>query len=146
MGKPSTQDSTRRTLRMSRQRRVILEALRETKRHPTAEDLHIEVRRRLPGIGLATVYRNLEVLSQHGLVRRIEPASETMRFDGDTRDHYHVRCTHCGKIEDLPIAWKPQLQQEAQMSSQYDLYDHSLVFSGVCPACKGQGASEADRD
>jgi Fur family ferric uptake transcriptional regulator len=131
---------------MSRQRKVILETLRETKRHPTAEDIYMEVRRRLPSIGLATVYRNLEVLSQHGLVRRLDPASDTMRFDGDTRDHYHVRCTNCGRIEDLPMSWKPQLQQEAQMSSDYDLYDHSLVFSGLCPTCKSGDAPNPRRD
>lgn len=126
----------RKPLRMSRQRRMILQALQETRAHPTAEELYKAVQTRLPGIGLATVYRNLEVLSQHGLIRRIEPTSESMRFDGDVRDHYHVRCTRCGRLEDLPMDWKPQLQQEAQNNSSYELFDHCLVFTGICPDCR----------
>ena len=63
---------------MTRQRRVILEALRGTTSHPTADEVYEMVRRRLPRISLGTVYRNLEILSGEGLVAKLEMAGTQM--------------------------------------------------------------------
>ena len=88
---------------MTSQRQVILEEIRKVHSHPTADQVYEEVRKRLPRISLGTVYRNLDILSECGLIQRIAPVSNQMRFDGDTSSHYHVRCIHCGKVEDAPI-------------------------------------------
>jgi len=79
-------------LRITRQRRVILEELQRTKSHPTADELYRKVRRRLPRISLGTVYRNLELLSRSGLIRKLEIGGGKMRFDGIVEPHYHIHC------------------------------------------------------
>lgn len=87
--------------RMTRQRAVILEELRKTKSHPTADELYSIVRERLPRISLGTVYRNLDFLADSGEIRRLEAAGSTKRFDGDISWHQHVRCLRCGRIGDV---------------------------------------------
>ena len=71
-------------LRMTYQREIILEELKKTKTHPTADELYTTVRQRIPHISLATVYRNLETLANSGLVRKLEVIGRQKRFDGNT--------------------------------------------------------------
>ena len=84
-------------LRMTPQRRVILELLTAQRWHPTADELFHAVRRRLPRISLATVYRNLDLLAQTGHVLRLDPPEGPRRFDGFTEGHTHARCSRCGR-------------------------------------------------
>ena len=88
--------------RMTNQRRVILQELRNVHSHPTADDIYIMVRKTLPRISLGTVYRNLEILSEMGLIKKLVGCGRQRRFDGDIENHYHIRCVKCGKIDDLP--------------------------------------------
>ena len=90
-------------LRITNQRDVILSELRAVKSHPTADELYTQVRRRLPRVSLATVYRNLEWLSEQGLAKKIEVGGRQKRFDGDISDHYHVRCQKCGRVADVEM-------------------------------------------
>ena len=83
------------------QRRVVLEELCQMNSHPTAAELYAVVRRRLPRISLGTVYRNLEVLHEDGMIRKMEFAGAESRFDGTIEQHDHVRCTECGRIQDI---------------------------------------------
>ena len=121
--------------RMTRQRRVILEELRAAKSHPTADELFESVRQRLPRISLATVYRNLETLSECGMVKRLGPLGTQRRFDGDTSGHYHVRCRGCGSVADLQIEPLAGLEEAARPNTDYELLGHELEFVGICPAC-----------
>ena len=84
-----------RNLRMTRQRQVILEELRATDQHPSADDLYGRVKRKLPRISLGTVYRNLEILTELGEIQMIGLAGSLKRFDGIPHNHYHMRCLHC---------------------------------------------------
>jgi len=85
-----------RNLRMTHQRKVILEEMKKLEGHPTADEVYVRVRERLPRISLGTVYRNLDVLAASGLIRKIEPDFPQMRFDRNTHEHYHVTCMQCG--------------------------------------------------
>lgn len=126
----------------TRQRRVVLEELRGTNTHPTAEELHVSVRRRLPRISLATVYRNLEVLSDQGLALIIDFGGGRRHFDGRTDDHYHVRCTGCGAVADLELPRLKYVEQQAAEGSEWQVIDHEIDFLGICPACRsGRKAS-----
>ena len=122
--------------RTTHQRRVILEEIRKVNTHPTADEVYEMVRKRLPRISLGTVYRNLEILSTCGLIHKIGPLSNQMRFDGDPRNHYHIRCIHCGTIEDAPIEMVDTIEQDIREASDYTILAHRLEFIGVCPACK----------
>jgi len=121
--------------RMTHQRQVLLDEIRKVKTHPTADEVYDLVRKRLPRISLGTVYRNLEILSARGLIQRIGPPSQQMRFDGDTKDHYHLRCVSCGRVEDGPMISVDDLEDAVRNQSDYSIVGHRLEFMGICPAC-----------
>ncbi|MCG6893982.1 MAG: transcriptional repressor [Desulfobacteraceae bacterium] len=122
-------------LRMTRQRRVILEEIRAMRSHPSADEVYEVVRRRLPRISLGTVYRNLEVLSELGEIQKLELGGTTKRFDWNPNKHYHIRCLDCGRVDDAPVAPLLSIEDELYGSTVYEIVGHRLEFLGRCPAC-----------
>jgi len=133
-------------MRMTRQRRVILDALRGTKSHPTADEVYEMVRRRLPKISLGTVYRNLQTLGEMGMIRHLCTGGTQRRFDGNVENHYHVRCVECGRVADMPLDTIRSLEEAAQNASDFDIFGHHLEFVGLCPGCRAGTASTRARD
>lgn len=122
--------------RITKQRRVIMEELRGNSSHPTADELYRRVRRRLPRISLGTVYRNLELLSRSGLVRKLETGGGKMRFDGFAEPHYHIHCRHCGRVADLELSTLPDLEGLVSDPRGFRVTGHHLEFTGFCPRCR----------
>ena len=130
--------------RMTRQRRVIIEEVRNVRTHPTADEVYQMVRERLPKISLGTVYRNLDVLSASGEISRLETSGSQYRFDGNTDSHYHVRCVRCDRVDDLDGVTINVPEALVRQSVDYDIVGHCLELLGVCPKCRcGQEASNA---
>ena len=121
--------------RMTRQRRVILEELAKVTSHPTADAVYEMVRKRIPSISLGTVYRNLEILSCNGYISKIEVGGCQKRFDANVVAHDHVRCTACGRVDDIPAGSFNPIEQ-AQGACGYDLTGYRLEFVGLCPKCR----------
>ena len=120
------------------QRRVILEELCHLESHPTAAELYAVVRRRLPRISLGTVYRNLEVLHEDGVINKMEFAGAESRFDGNIEQHYHVRCTECGLIEDIfPMDSEQALAQPVELAG-FQVTGYRLEYFGICPGCRNR--------
>lgn len=126
---------------MTRQRQVILEELGKVSSHPTADEVYDMVRRRLPRVSLGTVYRNLEMLSERGMIQKLELGGTRRRFDGNVRDHYHVRCVRCGRLEDVPAEPGAVLENALRGVSDYEITGYRLEFIGLCPQCKKQAQS-----
>jgi Fur family ferric uptake transcriptional regulator len=124
-----------KNLRMTRQRKVILEELRKLDTHPSADEIYEVVRHRLPRISLGTVYRNLEVLSELGEIQKLELSGMLKRFDWDTTKHYHIRCVRCNRVDDAPIAPLNQLDNELYGATVFEIIGHNLEFTGLCPEC-----------
>jgi len=135
MDKPQTRENAA-PLRMTRQRRVILEELSAPGRHPTADAVYQHVRRKIPNISLGTVYRNLEILSQAGMVKKLHIGSGQKRYERALRKHYHVRCTCCGCISDVPSEPFGDLEQTARDSSGFEITGLELEFEGLCRECR----------
>ncbi len=131
-----------RGLRLTGPRRVVLEVVRGTDSHPTAELVHEMVRRRLPRVSLGTVYRNLRLLVAQGLVNEL-PGPHA-RFDGNVSDHHHFTCLGCGRIADVagtmtePHSRALCLRVAAQ--SGLSVTHHRIDFYGRCAECR-DGAS-----
>ncbi|WP_041286382.1 Fur family transcriptional regulator [Desulfomonile tiedjei] len=121
---------------MTEQRRIILEELRKLRTHPTANEVYEIVRRRLPRISLGTVYRNLEILSETGMILKLEMAGTQKRFDGKTENHYHVRCLGCGRVDDVAIEPISLIDSALDGVSDYRIVWHRLEFMGFCPKCQ----------
>lgn len=125
----------RRNISMTRRRKAILDALCGVVTHPTADEVHRIVRERLPRVSLGTVYRNLEMMSERGLITKLNTAGQQMRFDGNTQPHYHVRCTECGRVDDVAVGPVDGLDEAAAKASSYRVTCHTIEFEGICPDC-----------
>jgi len=132
-------------LRMTPSRRAILDVLRSTCGHPTADEICNLVRERLPRTSLATVYRNLELLAQSGAIRVIEDGRSQRHYDGILAPHYHVRCGCCGRIVDAPIEMQDALERVAAEASGYEITGHRLTFTGRCSKCAAEQDSASGK-
>lgn len=128
--------------RNTRQRRLILKELKEFKSHPTASEIYLRVRQRLPKISLATVYRTLETLASMRVIRKLETVGPESRFDGNLEPHHHIRCRVCGRFEDLDRI--PSTLEENSLGdwNGWQISGIRLEYNGVCPGCRGKLGKE----
>lgn len=117
------------------QRRLVLEELRKVTSHPTAVEVYKMVRRRMPKVSLGTIYRNLELLAEMGLVQKVDLLSSEARFDGNPKPHHHVRCTRCGRVGDLHELPLDMLREVPSKLGGYSIIGHRLEFVGICGNC-----------
>lgn len=123
--------------RTTSQRTVILEELRKVDTHPSADEIYVMVRKKLPRVSLGTVYRNLEILLEAGEIQKVGLGGSYMRYDGNPEKHYHIRCRLCGRIDDIRIHPIDTIEQEIESISGYRIDGHELEFTGVCTSCRG---------
>ncbi len=121
--------------RMTNQRTVILDELRKTKSHPTADEIYVMVKRVLPSISLGTVYRNLEVLSVMMIISKLEFIGSQKRFDGNTVNHCHICCTNCNRIDDVSLDIVKKIEFSRDKIKGFQHIDHCLYFVGICEEC-----------
>lgn len=136
----------RPNLRMTRQRRVILEELRKVNTHPSADEIYEIVRKRLPRISLGTVYRNLEILSDSGDIQKLETGCSLKRFDGNLSEHCHIRCVRCDRIADAPMLPELEIDLERFDSTDFEIIGHRLEFLGVCSICSDKSKRDPNRE
>jgi len=122
-------------MRLTTQRQIILEELGKVTSHPTANEVYDMVRKRLPRIGLGTVYRNLELMAESGIILKLEVGGTQKRFDATVESHYHIRCSLCGKVDDIEIPVQEQINTMAAEATDYEILGHHIEFSGVCEDC-----------
>jgi Fur family transcriptional regulator, ferric uptake regulator len=122
--------------RVTKQRTIILEELRNVRTHPTALELYIIVKEQLPKISLGTIYRNLEFLAKIGKIIKLESAGCENRYDGFTEEHHHIRCLECGKVGDIFAKCERDIKVIAQEKTDFLVEEHKLEFTGYCPVCK----------
>ena len=122
-----------------RKRDAILTCLRETDVHPTAEWIYAKLKPQIPDLSIGTVYRNLALFKENGLIISLGTVSGVERFDGNTAPHVHYICTGCGKVVDLHQLRVPEeLNQAAAASSGGTVTTCQLTFTGLCKDCQNQ--------
>jgi len=122
-------------LRMTHQRKVILEELRKVVTHPSAYEVYEMVRKRLPRISLGTIYRNLEILSENGEIQKLEFGCTLKHFDGIAENHYHIRCIHCDRVVDAPADFDVAVNHDLINATDFKIIGHNLELIGICPDC-----------
>lgn len=122
-------------LQITYQRLAIYQSLLDSSSHPSAEDIHQQVRRRFPMISLGTVYKTLERLNEVRLIQRVSPLTDVARYDAKTSDHHHLICVRCRAIVDLE---DPALSERIQLpeDSGFQILRHHIVIEGLCPHCR----------
>lgn len=118
----------------TKQRQLILEAVRATNSHPTADELFQMIRRKLPTISLATVYRNLNFLSEIGEIRKLAMPGMPDRFDWRMDPHDHMVCDTCGQVMDFVLPH--DLGQEIASACGAQVDGYTLVAHGTCAHCR----------
>ena len=121
--------------RNSKQRDAVYANLLSRFDHPTADEVYFSVKKDLPNISLATVYRNLKLLESEGLILRIT-TDDSDRYDGHTQNHYHLMCDSCKKVSDLNIKGGIDLNGLPDKEFQGKIRSHALLFFGLCKDCK----------
>ncbi|MCE5177311.1 MAG: transcriptional repressor [Caldisericales bacterium] len=133
MNKDNTKKIVRRT---TVQRMAVFEELKKMLTHPTADELYIKVKHKLSGVSLSTVYRNLEILCEEGLIKRLQFSSGQTRYDATLSIHYHIRCIECGRVGDIDFEQTRRIIELANKRSDYEVLDCKLEFIGICPKCQ----------
>lgn len=119
-------------LRITNQRKIILDYLRTVRTHPSAEEVYKNVRKKLPQISLSTVYRNLNLLKQEGEVGEI--LGTIKRFDGSVNNHHHFICEHCQRVFDVKLNLKIKTKNKA-LNKVGKVHAYQIYFSGLCRFC-----------
>lgn len=121
-------------MNFSRQRECILNYLKNTTSHPTAEEIYQDLKAELPNLSLATVYRNCNKLADAGELIRLDAGGKT-HFDADTTDHQHFVCNTCGRVCDMFFNL-PESLIEKNAPDGFVTHTYKLFFYGACNDCK----------
>lgn len=128
-------------LRLTDQRKLIVNSFARKKGHVSAEDLYRHIHKTTPSIGFATVYRTLKLLAAAGLASGKNFGDGFVRFECCLRSsehHDHLICTRCGKIVEFSNSTIEKLQQTVAKEHGFLITDHSLDIYGVCQSCIGK--------
>lgn len=121
---------------LTKQRQAILQAIRESDEHLTANEIFEDARRLLPGISFATVYNSLRYLKQKGLIGEVQFGTDASRYDRKLTRHDHALCVNCGKLVDLELSIPTALIEEASALSKFEAKSVELTLRGLCPECR----------
>ena len=136
------QGTEKTAIGLTRQRRVVLEAVRAGDHHPTAAEVFDAARRKMPGISFATVYNSLRFLRDEGLIREINFGNGASRYDRETNRHDHAICSQCGKLVDFDLPGTVALSRPAARASNFKVESIHLTLVGLCPKCRNRRDSK----
>ncbi|AQL55837.1 peroxide-responsive transcriptional repressor PerR [Abyssicoccus albus] len=122
-------------VRITPQRQAVLNYMIKSDDHPTADDIYKALVDEFPNISVATVYNNLRLFKDTGLVNELPYGDASSRFDFITSAHYHVICTECGKITDFNYPALNEVETLAKHVTNFDITHHRMEVYGLCPEC-----------
>lgn len=131
--------------RATRQLEAVYTALQGDPTHPFADEIYRRVRKKLPRISLATVYRNLQRLVEDGKIRTIVLGERVARYDPETSDHDHFICESCGRVIDLFLERARQIDLTSLANDGYVVTTHNLTVYGMCQACAARRETSEPR-
>ena len=134
-----------RASRYSKKREAILDAIRSTRAHPSAEWIYQTLKPAHPDLSLGTVYRNLLFFQRQGAIQSVGVVQGQERFDAVTTPHSHFVCTTCGAVIDLDrIPMDANLTRAVREQYGFEVDRHELTFYGKCQACMQAEKNEED--
>ncbi len=122
--------------RLTPQRREVYNVLLEDRDHPTATEVFLRAKKRVPTISLATVYNCLETLVECGLAKQVNVEREATRYCPNLSEHGHFVCDSCGIVSDIPVAKGGALTQFLKVPTGFSVNHSEITLRGTCPACK----------
>ena len=125
-------------IRLTPQRKLILDLLKSSDEHLTAEEIYQNLKQQLQPISLGTVYNTLHKLKESGVIQELTYGDMSSRYDGVSRPHYHVTCVNCGKVVDFHWDVLKELEQEASVATGFLVNSHRMEFHGLCQQCQAE--------
>lgn len=126
----------KQTGKQFRKRTAILTCLRQSKAHPSAEDIYHSLQQEHSDISLASVYRNIKLFKDEGLIISLGTVNGVERLDGCVEPHVHFACNSCGAVLDVPEAAVPlSIARSTEESLHCRVDDTRLVMTGICEKC-----------
>ena len=126
-----------------RKRDAILTCLRQTTVHPSAEWIFTQLKPEIPDLSMGTVYRNLTLFKEQGVIASVGTVKGVERFDGNTDPHVHFLCTQCGAVVDLTgLAVPEELNKAAATETGGQVGTCQLTFTGICMECLNNSETE----
>lgn len=122
-------------LGLTKQRQTVLQVIRESDKHLTANEVFDDARRLMPGISFATVYNSLNYLKKEGLIGEIKFGTNANLYDRKLSRHDHAICNRCGKLVDLELKIPKKLLEEAATRSNFVPDTIEVTLRGLCPEC-----------
>lgn len=117
------------------QRSLVLETVNLLHCHATADTIYEHIARHHPTVSRGTVYRNLNQLSEDGVIQKIEVPGGADRFDHQCHNHYHIKCLKCGGIFDVDMEYIPGFENSIKDTHGFQIKGYSIMFQGICPSC-----------
>ena len=127
------------------QRRLIYRALAGSHDHPTAEAVFLKVRAEAPRLSLATVYRNLRLFADAGIVDEVATGSSFARFDANKDPHHHLICRKCGAVTDFYAPKLDHFEISGRTLDGFEIESMKMNCFGLCAACRGRGRTKTKR-
>lgn len=124
---------------LTSQRRAVLEALGESRGHPSAEDVYLLVKQKNPRVALGTVYQALGVLEEIGVIEAKHWSESPTRYDLNVGPHLDIRCLRCGEVSEVPGVHFDGLEESIRAATPYEVKRATVVVEGLCPACRDAG-------
>ncbi|WP_427339143.1 Fur family transcriptional regulator [Caloranaerobacter sp. DY30410] len=130
-----------RGYKLTTQRRIILDVILENQgKHLSPEEIYERVRGKFPEIGLATVYRTLQLFEELNIIYKLNFNDGCSRYELNTNSgdhqHHHLICLNCGKVIEVQLDLLETLEEEIEKSGEFKIVDHNLKFFGYCKDCK----------
>lgn len=123
-------------LTATHQRQVLYEVIQGMDGHPSPEEIYVRVRRRIPSVSVATVYKNLHLFVTSGMLREVSPHHGTLRVEMNRDPHHHLVCTRCKSITDLDAEAFHLSLEHQKLPPKFQVERFTLEILGLCPACQ----------
>jgi Fur family peroxide stress response transcriptional regulator len=122
----------------SKQREEIFNCIKIAKNHPTAEDIYMNLKLKNPNISRGTVYRNLNLLVEKGLVNKISNSGKPDKFDYVCHQHSHAICKNCGEVFDCQVLLDDATKDAIKSQTGLDDFSNEFTIYGICKLCKNK--------
>jgi Fur family peroxide stress response transcriptional regulator len=125
-------------LAATHQRQVVYEAVIASHGHHSPEKIYATVKRRVPSISLATVYNNLRLFVECGLLREVSPHTSTLRVDGNLEPHHHLVCSRCKTVQDIEGDFIDFKKLSRHLPGGFDVSQPLIEVFGLCRLCSAK--------
>ncbi len=122
-------------LAFTHQRQVIYRALAATNEHPTPEAVYEKVRRQMPSVSLGTVYKNIRIFTDAGLLNEVSLLHESLRLDANLESHHHLVCVECKSVTDLP---EQEIRPRGSIPEGFEVQRYNVEVLGRCAKCSSK--------